>query len=131
MVQYHQTTKKKSSGSGGKTRASRDKRLAHYGGFFARVRVAKEGEKQAFKKFRVRGGKHKIAAERALFANVATPQGVKKAKILTVVESSADRHFARENIIVKGAIVETELGKARVTSRPGQHGVINAILVKK
>ncbi len=131
MVQYHQTTKKKSSGTGGKTRAFRDKRLAHYGGFFARARLAKENEKQAAKKFRVRGGKHKIAVERASYANVATPEGVKKAKIITVLESSADRHFARENILVKGAVVETELGKARITSRPGQHGVVNAVLLKK
>jgi small subunit ribosomal protein S8e len=131
MVQYHQTTKKKSRGSGGKTRASRDKRLAHYGGFFAHVRLAKEGEKATLKEFRVRGGGHKVASERASFVNLATPEGVKKAKIITVVESSADRHFARENILVKGSIVETELGKARVTSRPGQHGVVNAVLIKK
>lgn len=29
----------------------------------------------------------------------------------------------------KGAIIETKIGKARITSRPGQSGTINAILI--
>ena len=33
-------------------------------------------------------------------------------------------------IITKGALIETELGKAIVTSRPGQDGVVNALLVE-
>ena len=54
----------------------------------------------------------------------------KKAKILTVVENPADRQFVRRNIITKGAIIDTDLGKARVTSRLGQNGIINAILIE-
>jgi small subunit ribosomal protein S8e len=130
MVQYHKPFKKKAGGSGGKRRQTRDKVLAHYGGFFAKAKVVKEGVKQVWKNFRVRGGRHKIAAEKVSFANVATPDGIKKSKIITVKECPADRHFARENIIVKGAVLETDLGKARVTSRPGQDGVVNAVLVK-
>ncbi|MGC8851015.1 MAG: 30S ribosomal protein S8e, partial [Candidatus Micrarchaeia archaeon] len=38
---------------------------------------------------------------------------------------------SRENIVTKGAIIETELGKAKVTSRPGQHGIVNAVLLKQ
>ncbi|MCE4622698.1 MAG: 30S ribosomal protein S8e, partial [Desulfurococcales archaeon] len=34
-------------------------------------------------------------------------------------------------IIVKGAIIETTEGKAIVTSRPGQDGVVNAVLIKE
>ncbi len=148
MVQYHKPIKKKSSGSGGKKRALRDKRRAHWGGFFARTKYeapksaegadAKEA-KEARKEFRVRGGGRKVAAERIFYANLATPGsaaggaagGVKKTRVLNVVETPASRHYARENVVVKGAIILTEAGKARVTSRPGQHGVINAVLLKE
>lgn len=52
-----------------------------------------------------------------------------KAKILTIVENPANRHYVRRNIMTKGTIIETEKGKARITSRPGQEGSINAVLV--
>jgi small subunit ribosomal protein S8e len=52
-----------------------------------------------------------------------------QAKVKSVVECPANRHYVRRNIMVKGAIIETEKGKARVTSRPGQHGTVNAVLV--
>jgi small subunit ribosomal protein S8e len=32
-------------------------------------------------------------------------------------------------MITKGAVLKTELGRARVTSRPGQHGILNAVLM--
>ncbi|MCK4384091.1 MAG: 30S ribosomal protein S8e, partial [Candidatus Lokiarchaeota archaeon] len=35
----------------------------------------------------------------------------------------------RRHILTKGAVVETELGNARITSRPGQHGTLNGILM--
>ena len=53
-----------------------------------------------------------------------------KAAVTTVVESPANRNYVRRNIITKGTIIETNLGKARVTNRPGQEGAINAVLVK-
>ena len=52
-----------------------------------------------------------------------------KTKIIQVVENPANPHYVRRNIITKGAIIETEAGNARVTSRPGQHGVLNAVLL--
>ncbi|MEM0475861.1 MAG: 30S ribosomal protein S8e [Candidatus Norongarragalinales archaeon] len=145
MVQYHKPTKKKSSGSGGKRRPLRDKRRAHWGGFFARTKYEppkeeseaaeeKEGKPRELRKsFRSRGGGRKVAAEKVFFANLATPSAgvVKKTRILNVVETPASRHYARENVIVRGAIIETEVGRARVTSRPGQHGVVNAVLLEQ
>ncbi len=82
---------------------------------------------------RVRGGNYKVRLKRALYANVADPETkrVVKTRILRVLETPANPHLARSNIIVKGAIIETELGKAVVTSRPGQDGVINAVLIEK
>ncbi|MFH0835334.1 MAG: 30S ribosomal protein S8e [Candidatus Micrarchaeota archaeon] len=131
MVQYHKPVKSKRSGSGGKRRSMTDKRLVQYGGFFSRTRVAKEGGKEVRKSFKVIGGGHKTAAKYVLFANVSTPQGVKKAKIVTVTECPANRHYARENVVVKGSLIKTDLGDARVTSRPGQDGVVNAVLMQK
>ncbi|VVB66951.1 30S ribosomal protein S8e [Candidatus Norongarragalina meridionalis] len=131
MVQYHKPVKSKRSGSGGKRRSMTDKRLSQYGGFFGRTRVAKEGGKEVRKSFKVIGGGRKTVAKYVLFANISTPQGVKKAKIMTVTECSANRHYARENVVVKGSIIKTDLGDARVTSRPGQDGVVNAVLLQK
>ena len=65
-------------------------------------------------------------------ANVYDPVKKKSAtaEIKTVVDNPANRNFVRRNILTKGAIIETSLGKARVTSRPGQEGSVNAVLVK-
>lgn len=82
------------------------------------------------KKVRCFGGNEKIKLMKTEYSNILTKEGFKKAKILSVVENSANRHFVRRNIITKGAIINTEVGKARVTSRPGQDGAINAILVE-
>ena len=67
----------------------------------------------------------------AQFANVLDPKTKKfvKSAIKTVVECPANRHFVRRNIIVKGTVITTEAGNAKVTSRPGQDGTVNAILI--
>ncbi len=82
---------------------------------------------------RVRGGNYKVRLKKAAYANVVDPETktAKKVRILRVLETPANPHYARAGIIVKGAVIETELGKAVVTSRPGQDGVINAILIEK
>ncbi|MDF2954780.1 30S ribosomal protein S8e [Candidatus Alkanophaga liquidiphilum] len=83
------------------------------------------------KVIRVRGGNRKVRLLRCDVANVSDPRkGVTvKAKILRVKENPANPLFSRRNIITKGAIIETELGDAVVTNRPGQGGVINAELL--
>ncbi len=83
------------------------------------------------KKPRVKGGQTKVKRAKAAFANVTDPKTKKasKVKIKMVAENQANRHFVRRNIITKGAIIDTEKGKARVTSRPGQDGLVNAVLV--
>ena len=52
-----------------------------------------------------------------------------KTEIITVVENKANPHYVRRNIMTKGAIINTKIGKARITSRPGQIGAINAVLI--
>ncbi|HDM36707.1 MAG TPA: 30S ribosomal protein S8e [Candidatus Syntrophoarchaeum butanivorans] len=84
------------------------------------------------KVLRVRGGNKKIKLFRTLFANVTDRESGKtqKVKIETVLENRANQHYVRRNIITKGAVIKTEIGEALVTARPGQHGVINAVLLK-
>ncbi len=79
------------------------------------------------------GGNAKQVLLSSNIANVVIPDEKKtrRVKILNVKENIADPHFAQRNIITKGAIIETEAGLAKVTSRPGQHGQINAVLIKK
>ena len=65
--------------------------------------------------------------------NVMDPKTkkAKKVELKNVLETPANRFLARQNILVKGAIIETELGKAKITSRPGQEGSIQAVLVRE
>ena len=54
----------------------------------------------------------------------------KRTKIVRVLENPTNNDYQRRGVITKGAILETDDGKCKVISRPGQCGVINAILVK-
>ncbi len=89
---------------------------------------AKIGE-QKVSHLRVRGGNKKLIVLSANTANIMINGKAKKAKFTSVIENKADSQFVRRNIITKNAVILTELGKARVTSRPGQDGVINAVLI--
>lgn len=79
------------------------------------------------------GGNLKIRLHRGLHVNVTDPLTRKtgRADIQTVERNTANRNYARRNIVTKGAIVQTTLGKARVTNRPGQDGSINAVLMSE
>ncbi|HEC80832.1 MAG TPA: 30S ribosomal protein S8e [Thermoplasmatales archaeon] len=85
------------------------------------------------KLIRTTGGNRKIrllAAKEAYVTDKSTGKTV-KTEIISVVENPANPHYVRRNIITKGAVIETKLGKARVTSRPGQDGQISAVLIKE
>jgi len=91
------------------------------------------GEGYEVVKKRARGGNVKLSARvvnEAIVANRKTGEA-KKAKILAVVSTPANREYARRNIITKGTIIRTELGLAVVTSRPGQDGLVNAVLLEE
>ncbi len=127
MEQYHRSHEKKvSSGTGGRRRKFRDKKLAHMGGVFAATKVAGKDLKVPV---RGRGGSVGIKLKKASTVNVVMKDGkMKKASIKRVVESY-NPEFVRMNIITKGAVVETELGKVKVTNRVGQDGVVNGVLI--
>jgi small subunit ribosomal protein S8e len=83
------------------------------------------------KSVRTKGGGKKCRLVSTDEANVFDPKAKQyfKLKIKTIVENPANRHFVRRNIITKGCVIDTEKGKARVTSRPGQEGTVNAVLI--
>lgn len=79
----------------------------------------------------VRGGARKTALKAASFVNLSAPGAkVVRSKILKVLENPTNSDYQRRGIITRGAILEIETGKCRVVSRPGQDGVVNAVLVK-
>jgi len=82
---------------------------------------------------RGRGGMIKLSVLATKSVNVTDPSTGKteKTEIRGVVKNPANVDYQRRGVITKGAILETPLGQARVTSRPGQHGVVNAILIQK
>ncbi len=84
------------------------------------------------KTIRVTGGNTKVRALRCEFANVSDKKTgkVQKVKINSVAENAANPNYVRRNLMTKGAIITTELGKAQIVSRPGQDGVINAVLIE-
>lgn len=108
-------------------RRSRKKRKREMGREFVETKIG--SEKKKFQ--RTHGGNTKVKLQRTQYVNVSTGEGTTRTKVLSVADNEANRHFVRRNIITKGAIIETEIGKARVTSRPGQDGVVNAVLVEE
>ena len=79
---------------------------------------------------KVRGKNVKAAIKTIDSVNLAIDSKIKRVKIIKVIENDTNNDYKRRGIISKGAILETEEGKCRVVSRPGQHGTVNAILVK-
>jgi len=126
MEQYHRPHKKKvGAGTGGRRRKFRDKKLSHMGGEFAATKV---GEKDVKSSVRGRGGNKGIKLKKATVVNFVKDGKTQKEKIIRVVESH-NPEFVRMNVITKGAVVETKLGKVRVTNRVGQDGVVNGVAV--
>lgn len=87
--------------------------------------------KQSAKAYRGMGGSFKMGVLVAEYANVIdkSTNVAKKVKIVTVKMNPADPNYVQRNILNRGATISTEAGDAVVTSRPGQDGVINAVLI--
>jgi small subunit ribosomal protein S8e len=114
--------------SGGVLRPFRKKRKYELG----REREFATLGQERRKVIRVLGGNLKVRLLRAEWANLEDPRTGKteRVKILSVRSNPANPHFVTRNILTKGATIQTEKGLARVTSRPGQTGVINAVLLE-
>lgn len=114
--------------TGGKYHKFRKKKKFELSGVERKVKLGKAKNKT----IRGMGGNKKTVLLSVDVANVIDPvtKKSKKIKITNVVETPANRFLARQNIIVKSAIIETELGKARVTNRPSQDGSVQAELLR-
>lgn len=82
-----------------------------------------------FRVLETRGNTQKTRALSTDVANVATGGETVEATIQDVSENDANPNYVRRNIVTKGAVIVTNEGKARVTSRPGQTGNVNAVLL--
>ena len=121
--------KSKRKRTGGRYRPIRKKRKFEIA---PEVQFAVIEDERSTKGYRTRGNNKKTRLMTVVDANVFDPKSgkVKKTKILTVKSNTANPNYVQRNIITKGAMVQTELGLAHVTSRPGQDGVVNAVLAE-
>jgi small subunit ribosomal protein S8e len=115
--------------TGGLRKRQRKKKKRDFGSDFIPIRIGEERKKVVrclanHKKQRL------LQTDKANVFDLSTGKA-QVTKILHVKENAANMHFVRMGIITKGAIIETELGLAKVVSRPGQHGVVNAIKVEE
>ena len=80
---------------------------------------------------KTRGNNRKTGLKTASHVNLVLPDAkIKRTKIIRVLENQTNNDYQRRGVITKGAVIETEDGKCKVISRPGQCGIINAILLK-
>jgi small subunit ribosomal protein S8e len=113
--------------SGGRRHSYRKKRRFEQGGFPTETMLGEQKRKVV----RGRGGNLKIKALSEKQVCVTDPKTGKteKTEVVRVVRNPANIDYNRRGVITKGAVIETSLGQARVTSRPGQHGMLNAVLI--
>ena len=112
--------------SGGKYVKNRKKKYYEIAGQKRIVRIG--NEKRKIK--RVRGGNKKTVLLNAKFINVKIKGKNKKVEIKNVLETPSNRFLARQNILTKGTIVDTGVGKIKITNRPSQEGMTNGILIE-
>ncbi len=128
MSVYHGDLHKRKP-TGGKRRPYRKKRAFEIGSFPTETALGEPKRKVE----RRRGGNLKVRVLSEKYACVSNPETgeTQKVEIIRVVKNPANVDYDRRGIITKGTIIETSLGTAKVTSRPGQNGIINAVLIKE
>jgi small subunit ribosomal protein S8e len=128
MSVWHGSIRKRKL-TGGRKRVYRVKRKFEKGSFPAETILADPKRRSS----RGQGGQIKIRALSDKYASVTNPKSgrTEKAEVLRVVRNRANVDYNRRGVITKGAEIETSLGLARVTSRPGSDGIINAVLIGK
>lgn len=126
MVITQARSRRKSSG--GLLRNTLSKRTYMLGRPAALTKVGPDVRKRAIP---AKGGNRKHKLFETNVAHIYDPKAkaFAKATITAVSDNPANRNFVRRNILTKGAIIETDKGKARITSRPGQDGLVNAVLI--
>ena len=127
MPQWHGNLHKRKK-TGGKKHIFRGKRAFEMGSDAAETIV---GDTR-ISRTRGRGGMLKLRALAVNSVNVTDPATGKsqKTQIRGVIKNPANVDYQRRGVITKGAVLDTPLGQALVTSRPGQHGAVNAVLIQ-
>ncbi|MFQ5758360.1 MAG: 30S ribosomal protein S8e [Candidatus Bathyarchaeia archaeon] len=120
---------RKKKPSGGRKRSYRKKRKFESGSF--PVETTLGPPKRRFT--RARGGNVKARLLSVTHANMSdlSTGKTERVEIVRVIKNPANVDYDRRGVITKGTIIETPRGMARVTSRPGQDGRVNAILIPK
>jgi small subunit ribosomal protein S8e len=128
MSVWHGSQRKRKR-TGGRKRVYRVKRNYEKGSFPAETTLGEPKRRN----IRGYGGIIKTKVLNDKYASVTDPKSGKteKTEILRVAKNRANVDYDRRGVITKGAEIETGLGLARVTSRPGSDGVINAVLIGK
>ena len=126
MVIWQGKSKRKKSGSGGKRKKRRSKKAQEMGSPSIETFIAPKKTKMV----QSRGSVIKQKILQADSINVTDKKGqTKRAKITSFVENKTSIDYHRRKIVTRGAIVETDLGKVKITSRPGQTGTLNGMLL--
>jgi small subunit ribosomal protein S8e len=125
MAQWHGISRRKPTG--GRRVQARSKRSTEIS---SEKQFALIGEVKR-KIYRKTGGNNLVRVLSADKVSVNDPKTgkTKVATMKTVVESPADPNHVRRNILTKSAVVDTDMGQVRITSRPGQDGVINGVIL--
>ena len=115
--------------TGGVKRFHRKKRKFEKGGFPTETTLGETKKKSR----RGHGQNTKLRLLNVTHANISNSSTGKteKAQIVRVLKNPVNADYDRRGVITKGALIETSLGTAKVTSRPGQDGIANAVLVPK
>ena len=125
MAVWHKQSGRKKTG--GRTRTNSKNKKYEIGSQFSAPEV---GEKRIEKR-RTRGGNQKNVVKRSETVNLAVDGEVKQVDIESVEDNPANPNFVRRSLLTKGAIINTSEGEARITSRPGQEGVVNAEIIEE
>lgn len=128
MPKWHSDQDKRKV-TGGKRKPYRTKKSFESGGYPTETRLGEAARKVK----KARGGTKKINLLSGRYANVTTLSTGKTEKVAVeeVVENAANIDYNRRRVITRGAVIKTPLGRAVVTSRPGQDGVINAVVLSE
>ena len=124
MAQSQYRSKRKVSGK--RYVPLRGKRACDLGGISAHTHIGNQRQKVK----RVRGGNTKASLLSSEFVVVNDKAKAVKLKIDAVANNPANIHYTRRNIITKGAVVKTQKGEVKITSRPGQSGTLFGVFVK-
>ena len=111
--------------SGGKYKKPRKKRLYETKGQARNVKLGQEKRKTQ----KVLGGNMKSFLLKSNVVNVKIGKKTERLEIKNVLETPSNRFLARQNILSKGNVVQTDKGKVKITNRPSQEGMINGILI--